>query len=116
MAAARMTQAASMVPMPMGRGRRGGGRRGMAIGGRVGYASGSDGPLVPVHLAAGEGVLSPEVASQFSDMQLQRLNNADKNGYGANPDMLDGHLWVLFQVKAVVKLIILRLIYQLIHM
>src|SRR6056300_325819 len=90
MAAARMTQAASMVPMPMGRGRRRGGRRGMAIGGRVGYSSGSDGPLVPVHLAAGEGVLSPEVASQFSDMQLQRLNNADKNGYGANPDMLDG--------------------------
>jgi TP901 family phage tail tape measure protein len=58
-----------------------------AIGGRVGY---NDGSLVPVNLAPGEGVLSPEMASQFSNVELQRLNNADRKGYGADASMLNG--------------------------
>lgn len=73
-----------------GGGRRRRPRRRRAYGGRVGLAYGGSEGLVPVNLAPGEGVLSPEMASQFTDIELQRLNNADRSGFGTSAGMLAG--------------------------
>ena len=94
MAAALSAQAGSVLPIPGAKGKVP--RRGKARGGRIGYAfGGAMTSMVPVHLASGEGVIPPEMAARMSDVQLRKLNNADRNGFGASSDMLPGGIGVV---------------------